>query len=40
VQKNVIFKGEVIDVLKNNITEVHGFFQKEQYVGTLGGQLK
>lgn len=25
VQKNIVFKGEVIDVLKNNITEIHGF---------------
>ena len=33
----IYFKGEVIDVLRNNLSEVHGFYSNERFVGTIGG---
>ena len=38
VQRNVIFKGEVLEVLKTNLVEYHGFYTSEKYIGALGGQ--
>lgn len=38
IQRNVIFKGEVLEVLKTNLVEYHGFYTTERYIGALGGQ--
>ena len=40
IQRNVIFKGEVQDVLKTNLTEIHGFFRDDAYIGAIGGQVR
>lgn len=40
IQRNVILKGEVVEVLHTNLVEYHGFFSSEKYLGSLGGQLQ
>ena len=40
IQRNVIFKGEVVEVVKNNLIEMHGFYGKENFLGSLGGQIQ
>ena len=40
IERNVIFKGEVVEVTKTNLVEMHGFFGKEMFLGSLGGQIQ
>jgi len=40
VQQNCIFKGEQVDVLTTNLSEFHGYYGSETYVGSLGGQVQ
>jgi hypothetical protein len=40
IQRNVIFKGETVEILKTNLLEYHGNYSKEHFVGSLGGQLQ
>jgi hypothetical protein len=37
IQRNVIFKGETIEILKTNLAEYHGYYCKEHFVGSMGG---
>jgi len=39
VERNVIFKGESLEVLRSNLLEIHGNYISNNYIGTLGGQL-
>ena len=36
----MIFKGERLEVLKTNLLDIHGFLQKESFLGTLGGLVQ
>jgi hypothetical protein len=40
IQRNVILRGEVVDVLQTNLSEYHGFLTNEKYIGAVGGQLQ
>ena len=39
VERNVIFKGESLEVLRSNLLDIHGNYIASNYIGTLGGQL-
>jgi len=39
LERSIIFKGEIREVIKENLHDVHGNYTKESYIGTLGGHV-
>lgn len=39
IERNIIFKGEIREVMKENLHDVHGNYQRDSYIGTFGGQI-
>lgn len=39
IERNIIFRGEIKEALKENLQDVHGNYTRDNFIGTVGGHV-
>ena len=39
IERNIIFRGEIKEALKENLQDVHGNYSRDNFIGTVGGHV-